>query len=315
MTLPNLKASTPQRPPNKSSKPLANYDIPLLSSVSEYRVLSIRQLAVINRRSCQVVRRRIRSLEDRGLIIKKPFGYGRNQGRPEEIVYLSLEGIKLLSNKSTSSIPADIKSHTIDHELLLNWFRIHWLHMEKVVPHLSFKHLSPMERSSETNQLFRRHLPSGPGNGGVNTIIPDGIFAIKHNEHGKALLFFLEVDMDSEAMTGRKGNTNNIRHKILCYRDLYRNEYYKRLEEAFDSKFNGFRLLFLAITDTRVAALCRFAKTIQISDFIWLTDQTKMFDHGLSANIWVRGGRYECPRENILGTGLASESPIITSIR
>ncbi|MCX6672508.1 MAG: replication-relaxation family protein [Methanothrix sp.] len=310
-----MKASTPQHPPNMSSRPLAKHDIPLLSSVREYRVLSIRQLAAISRRSCQVVRRRIRSLEDSGLIIKKPFGYGRNQGRPEEIVYLSLEGMKLLSDKSTNSIPADIKSHTIDHELLLNWFRIHWLHMEKVIPLLSFTYLSPREHSSETNQLFRLHIPSGLGNGNANAIIPDGIFAINHSEHGKALLFFLEVDMDSEAMSGKRGNTNTIHHKILCYQELYRNKHYKRLEEAFGSKFNGFRLLFLASTDARVAALCRFAKTTQSSDFIWLTDQSRMFDHGLSANIWVRGGRYEDPRESILGPGLASESPIMASIR
>ena len=315
MTLPNMKVSTPQRPPNMYFKPLVKHDIPLLSSVREYRVLSIRQLAVISRRSSQVVRRRIRSLEDRGLIIKKPFGYGRNQGRPEEIVYLSLEGIKLLSDKSTNSIPVDIKSHTIDHDLLLNWFRIHWLHMEKVIPLLSFTYLSPKDHSSETNQLFRLHIPSGLGNGNANAIIPDGILAIRHNERSKALLFFLEVDMDSEAMTGRKGNTNTIHHKILCYQELYRNTHYKSLEEAFGSKFNGFRLLFLARTDARVAALCRFAKTTQSSDFIWLTDQSMMFDHGLSSNIWVRGGNYEGNRESLLGPGLASESPIMASIR
>ena len=315
MTLPNMKVSSPPHSPNMSSRPLAKHDIPLLSSVSEYRVLSIRQLSVISRRSCQVVRRRIRSLEDRGLIIKKPFGYGRTPGRPEEIVYLSLEGMKLLSDKSTNSIPADMKSHTIDHELLLNWFRIHWSHMEKVIPLLSFTYLSPRERSSETNQLLRLHIPSGLGNGTANAIIPDGIFAIKHSERGKALLFFLEVDMDSEAMSGKRGNTNTIHHKILCYQELYRNKHYKRFEAAFDSKFNGFRLLFLASTDARVAALCRFAKTTQSSDFIWLTDQTRMFDHGLSANIWVRGGRYEGPRESILGPGIASESPIMASIR
>ena len=311
MTLPNMKASTPQRPPEPSAK----NDIPLLVSVSEYRVLSIRQLAAISRRSCQVVRRRIRSLEDRGLIIKKPFGYGRNEGRPEEIVYLSLEGMKLLSDKSSNSIPADIKSHTIEHELLLNWFRIHWTHMEKFIPFLSFKYLSPRAHSPEQNYLSGQHIPSGLGNGNAKAIIPDGIFGIKHNEHGKALLFFLEVDMDSEAMTGRKGNTNTIHHKILCYQELYRNKHYKRLEEAFGSEFNGFRLLFLVSTDARVVALCRFVKTTQSSDFIWLTDQTRMFDHGLSANIWVRGGRYEDPRESILGPSLASESPIMTSIR
>ena len=315
-----MKISSPQRPLNMSSKSLVKHDISLLSSVSEYRVVTFRQLAAINRRSCQVIRRRIRSLEDRGLIIKKPFGYGRNQGRPEEIVYLSLEGARLLNDGGPNTIPSqcrfDLKNTHIDHDLLSNWFRIHWLHMGKVIPLFSFKHLSPTQHSSLTSHPSRLHIPNEQRNGNANVIVPDGIFAIRHNENSKALLFFLEVDMDSEAITGKKReNTNNIQHKIICYRELYRNAEYKRFEEAFHSKFNGFRLLFLVSNDARVAALCRFAKSTQNSDFIWLTDQTKMFDHGLSANIWVRGGRYEDPRESILGPGLATESPIRASIR
>jgi len=314
MTLPSMIVSMPQRPPNMSLKPLARHDIPLLSSVREYRVVTIRQLAVISNRSCQVVRRRIRSLEDRGLMIKKPFGYGRNQGRPEEIVYLSQQGMKLLSDgcidPAASQYVSDLKSHHIDHDLLSNWFRIHWTHMEKFMPLLSFSYLSPRAHSPEENHLFRLPIPSGQRNG--NVIVPDGILAIRHNESNKALLFFLEVDMDSEAITGKRGNTNNIHHKILCYQELYRNKHYKRFEEVFGSKFNGFRLLFLASTDARVTTICRFAKTTQSPDFIWLTDQAKMFDHGLSADIWVRGGKYEDPRESILGPSLANESPIIT---
>jgi len=301
-------------------KSLVKNDISLLSSVSEYRVVTFRQLAAINHRSCQVVRRRVRSLEDRGLIIKKPFGYGRNQGRPEEIVYLSLEGIRLLNDEGLNTTPSqcrfDLKNTHIDHDLLSNWFRIHWLHMGKVIPLFSFKYLSPRQHPSESNNSSRLHIPNERRNGNADVIVPDGIFAIRHNENAKALLFFLEVDMDSEAMTGKKReNTNNIQHKIICYRELYRNEQYKRFEEALRSKFNGFRLLFLASTDARVAALCRFAKSTQNPDFIWLTDLTKMFDHGLSANIWVRGGRYEDPRESILGPGLATESPITSNIR
>jgi hypothetical protein len=303
--------------PNISSRQLAKNDILLLCSVSEYRVVTIRQLAAISRRSCQVIRRRLRTLEDRELIIKKPFGYGRNQGRPEEIVYLSHQGMNLLSESSLNPTPSrsDTRTHLIGHDLLSNWFRIHWLHLEGVIPFLSFRFLLPSAHSPDQKFLSRLHISSGTQSSNTNIIIPDGIFAIKHNENGKALLFFLEVDMDSEAMSGKKGNTNTIHHKILCYQELYRNKHYKRLDEAFGSKFNGFRLLFLASTDARVAALCRFAKTTQSSDFIWLTDQTRMFDHGLSANIWVRGGRYEDPRESILGPGLASESPITASIR
>lgn len=315
-----MKISSPQCHPNMLSKSLVKHDISLLSSINEYRVVTFRQLAAISRRSCQVIRRRIRSLEKRGLIIKKPFGYGRNQGRPEEIVYLSLDGIRLLNDEGLNSVSSqvrfDFKNNHIDHDLLSNWFRIHWLHMGKVIPLFSFNYLSPKQHSSEANHSFRLHIPNGQQNGNKDVIVPDGIFAIRHNENGKALLFFLEVDMDSEAMTGKKReNTNNIQHKIICYRELYRNEHYKRFEETFHSKFNGFRLLFLSSTDVRVAALCRFAKSIQSSDFIWLTDQAKMFDQGLSANIWVRGGRYEDQRESIMGPGLAGEAPILASIR
>jgi len=316
MALPNMKISTPQHSPNMSIKPIAKHDIPLLNSVREYRVVTIRQLAVISNRSCQVVRRRIRSLEDRGLIIKKPFGYGRNQGRPEEIIYLSQQGMKLLSDgyidPAASQYVSDFRNNHIDHDLLANWFRIHWTHMGKFIPLLSFRYISPRGHSSDQNHVPIPLIPSTQRNGHGSVIIPDGILAIRHNESNKALLFFLEVDMDSEAITGKRGNTNNIHHKILCYQELYRNKHYKRLEQVFGSKFNGFRLLFLANTDARVATICRFAKTIQSPDFIWLTDQTKMFDHGLSANIWVRGGRYEDSRESILGPGLASESPVIT---
>lgn len=314
-----MKVSSPPHSPNMPSKSMAKHDIPLLSSVGEYQVVTIRQLAVINRRSCQVVRRRIRSLEDRGLIIKKPYGYGKNQGRPEEIVYLSHQGMRLLSDECIDSASpqylSDIQKHHIDHDLLSNWFRIHWTHMENFFPLLSFKYLSPTAHAPEQNHLPRLRIPSGKPNGNTNIIIPDGIFAIRNNESSKALLFFLEVDMDSEAMSGKRGNTNTIHHKIICYQELYRNKHYKRLEKVFGSEFNGFRLLFLTSTDARVAALCRFAKTIQSSDFIWLTDQAKMFHHGLSANIWVRGGRYEDPRESILGPDLASESPIMSNIR
>ena len=45
------------------------------------------------------------------------------------------------------------------------------------------------------------------------------------------------------------------------------------------------------------------------SDFIWLTDQERMFSHGLSAEIWVRGGRQDAPPESILGSHMACKTP------
>jgi hypothetical protein len=292
---------------------LAKNDLALLSAIGEYQVVTTRQLTAVSCRSCQVIRRRIRAFEDQGLIVKKSFGYGRNQGRPEEIILLSQQGLKLLSTNAFAPPPTgaeDIKSHTLDHELLLNWFRIHLMQMERSIPCLSVKYLASRINSPTGKVTFRMHLPIELKDDRLKAIIPDGTFAVLHREIGRALLFFLEVDRGSEILVSSKRKTNSIRHKILCYQELYRNGHYKSLEEFFGSTFKGFRLLFLTNSEARVAAMCRFAQSFQNPDFIWLTDQSRMFDLGLSANIWVRVGKYEDPRESILGPRFASESPI-----
>ena len=265
------------------------------------------------------MRRRIRSLEGQGLLVKKPFGYGMSQGRPEEIVFLSRQGVESLSIKGIVPTPdaryEDIRSDTIDHNLLLNWFRIHMVQLERVIPDLSVISLSPWHCLSKHKSLFTINLPAGQKRGQQNDFIPDGIFVVKNNMSEKALLFFLEVDMNTESMASKRNNTNNIQHKISCYQEIYRNGNYKFLEEVIKSNLQGFRLLFLTSTETRVAALCRFIQKAQNSDFIWLSDQVRMFDHGLSANIWVRGGKYENPRESILGPKHASEFPLTAMFR
>jgi hypothetical protein len=310
------KAHDPQ---NIVSCRLTKNDIGLLSSIHEYQAVTIRQLSAINGRSCQVIRRRIRFLEGQGLLVRKPFGYGMSQGRPEEIVFLSHQGVESLSIKGI--VPAsgtpheDIRSDTIDHNLLLNWFRIHMIQIERVIPDLSVISLSPWHCLSKYKSIFTANIPAGQKRGQQNDFIPDGIFVVKNNTSEKALLFFLEVDMNTESMTSKSNNANNIRHKIVCYQEIYRNGNYKFLEDVIQSTLQGFRLLFLSSTETRAAALCRFIQKAQNSEFIWLSDQVRMFDHGLSANIWIRGAKYENPRESILGPKYASDFPLMATIR
>ncbi len=298
---------------------LAKNDIALLSSIHKYHVVTIKQLSAIDRRSCQVIRRRIRSLEGQGLLVKKPFGYGMSQGRPEEIVFLSHQGVESLSIKGIVPAPGaryeDIRSDTIDHNLLLNWFRIHMVQLERVIPDLSVISLSPWHCLSKHKSIFTTNIPAGQKRGQKNDFIPDGIFVVKNNTNEKALLFFLEVDMSTESMASKSNSANNIQHKIFCYQEIYRNGNYKFIEEVVKSNLQGFRLLFLTSTETRVAALCRFIQKAQNSEFIWLSDQVRMFDHGLSANIWVRGGKYENPRASILGPKPASDFPLMSTIR
>jgi hypothetical protein len=314
-----LKMKTSHDSKNMVPCRFSKNDIVLLSSIYEHQVVTIKQLSAINRRSCQIIRRRIRFLEGQGLLVRKPFGYGISQGRPEEIVSLTHQGVESLSIKGIVPIPharyEDIRFDTIDHNLLLNWFRIHMIQIERGIPDLSVISLSPWHCLSKHKSIFTTNIPAGQKRGQQNDFIPDGIFVVKNNTNEKALLFFLEVDMNTESMTSKSNNTNNIQHKIFCYQEIYRNGNYKFLEEVVKSTLQGFRLLFLTSTETRVAALCRFVQKAQNSDFIWLSDQRRMFEHGLSANIWVRGAKYENPRESILGPKHASDFPLMSTIR
>jgi hypothetical protein len=58
-------------------------------------------------------------------------------------------------------------------------------------------------------------------------------------------------------------------------------------------------------------ALCRLVQEMPPSDFIWLTDQQRMFTHGLSAKIWARSGKQDSNRESILGNEMACRAPIL----
>jgi hypothetical protein len=61
--------------------------------------------------------------------------------------------------------------------------------------------------------------------------------------------------------------------------------------------------------------ICDLAQQMPPSDFIWITDQKKMFSRGISAEIWARGGRQHNSPESILGPKLAFKAPVIDKIR
>jgi DNA-binding PadR family transcriptional regulator len=296
-------------------------DRDLLTSIAEHKVLTVSQLSALSQRSSQVVRRRIRALEMEGLIITRMHGYGRDRGRPEDLILLTEKGVALLvdegmlSGHTVCNADKAEDPHSIDHLLLVNWFRIHLLQIERNIPQLSVKYLDPNSHplawDSGDSPSTPERIPANKQEKAVE-FIPDGIFSITYKEaEKKTLLFFLEADMGTETIASTNRNHKDIRQKILRYQALFRSGNYKRYERVFDSKLSGFRLLFLVNSTTRLISLCRFVREMPPSDFIWLVDQGKMFSHGLSAKIWARGGRDDNPPESILGPGLACELPLM----
>ena len=178
-------------------------------------------------------------------------------------------------------------------------------------------HSQSTSRKGGDRLALQEHVPVGNSLKKFVEFIPDGVFSITNGpaETKKTLLFFLEVDMGTETLVSSKHSSKDIREKILNYKDLFRTNRYKRYEDVFGSRLNGFRLLILVNTASRLTPLCRLVREMPPSDFLWLAAQEKMFSRGLSAEIWFRGGKHEEQPQSILGSKLACETTVLPNIR
>jgi hypothetical protein len=298
----------------------------LLSFIGNFTLLTVEQLAALSQRSRQVVRRRLRVMTKEGLVHSKVWGYGQGRGRPKEIFFLAEKGTEAFRNDKASQRQTVISSEkkinfvSVDHEILLNWFIIHLLHTEKVLPQLSVTYISPSYSSSFQDHkgfLNIREKVSQRDNEDVSVeFIPDGVFSITIGEtEKKTVLFFLEVDMGTEPVASPDGSSKDVRQKIINYQTLFQQGLYKRYERVFNSRLNGFRLLILTSTAARSVALCRLARELPPSDFVWVTDQNRMFSKGLSAEIWSRGGKQDVSPQSIIGPRLACPAPVLSDIK
>jgi hypothetical protein len=301
-------------------------DFELLSFIADYKFITVRQLSALSQRSCQVLRRRLRVLVSDALVTRMR-AYGRGSGRPEELYVLTKEGRGRLQKDGIPSVNfADIidkktDSIFVDHDFLVNWFRIHLLQVERIIPSLSVLFLTAHSNTLNQNKgdrcFLQERIPVDSNREKFIEFIPDGVFSITNNEAEpkKTLLFFLEVDMGTETIASMDRNSKDVHQKIINYQALFDSGCYKRYERVFDVKLNGFRLLFLANTPVRLIALCRLANAMPPSDFVWITDQEQMFSGGVSADIWARGGRHDEPLQSILGPKLSRKATVVDGIR
>jgi len=303
---------------------ITNGDIKLLSWIAEYKFLTIKQLGALSQRSLQVIRRRQRFLESGNFVDSRDLTFVEGPGRAEKILIITENGLKFLKDKDVLSGHAKYFTNAtkdflfVNHDLLVNWFFIHLIHIGKVNPRLSTQHLTvsshQLKKNSSEKPLPMEHF-FGEQSHENYSMIPDGVFIITDKQQNKSLLFFLEVDMGTETLVSSKGKPATVRLKIINYQALFGNGHYKRYEKIFNVCLNGFRLLFLSHTPARLNALCRLVREMPPSDFVWLADQNQMFSHGIGAEIWVRGGKVDQKMQSILGDKLACEITITDKIR
>jgi hypothetical protein len=189
------------------------------------------------------------------------------------------------------------------------------MHIEHVVPQLSVQFSSDIPHHAFGKDGFHPFVSSQvAGDDPLNNIKgfkPDSVFSITHRDKNKTLLFFLEADMGTESIASLGRVPRDIRQKVINYQQYFKKGEYKVYEKVMDCSLKGFRLLFLTDTGTRLGSLCKLLRQIPPSDFIWLTTVEQMFSKGLSAKIWVRGGRQEDPEGSILGSEIACDAPLL----
>jgi hypothetical protein len=305
---------------------LKEKDVQVLLSLAQYRVLTTEQVTALHFRSLKVARRRLHQLHEESLVAEKHRGYGRKCGRPEKVFALSARGCDLLvesnhlpSTTSYESVSAD-NLRCLDHQILVNWFRIHLFQVEKVLPRLRIGFVA----SCGTPHRVCEYAPQSAclslaGSDGQNTVDlnavlefnPDGVLAITDREQKKSVLFFVEVDLGTEHLASSKREARDVRQKIANYQDLSASERYKVFEKIFGLVFKRFRVLFVTVSPEREVALCRLIQEMVPSEFIWVTEQQRMFSQGLADAIWILGGKTNVPHESILNEEMRRPTPVL----
>ena len=287
-------------------------DYEIIKYLADYRILPISQLAAVFRRMEQVISRRCRELKREGVIKVTNNELGQNVGRPKDLFGLTERGVDILrengliGNDVLYENVGPVSNHLVDHQLLLNWFRIHLNEIDKVDPRPSLRfwaHNSPfVPRESDGRMIITDCSPIGRRTVREVKFTPDAVFILTNAARDKSLLFFLEVDCGSETLSSPQRDMSDIRQKILNYQWYFQSLKYKRYEGIFEVPFlHGFRVLFLAKTAGRLAALCRLTQEMEPSEFIWLTEQERLFADGVFAKIWARGGHLEVAQRSIIG--------------
>ena len=295
-------------------------DRDILATMAEYRVLPVRHLMLLHRRNSRALRRRLRLLRDEGLIRTSAGGLGTGRGRPEQVLSLTPAGVDRL--KADGILAAEVQSEQVtlqglgcvEHQLLLNEFRLQLTMVPRAVPGLAVHivgHSLPHGGRHVHGMASECERVSAEGDRAEHRIefSPDEVFSIEDTESRKAVLFFLEVDMGSESLISHKRMGKDVRQKVANYQACFRGQHYRCYERLGGFSLRGFRLLFLANSVPRTTALCRLVERTPSTGFIWLTDRASMLSKGVWAPIWIRGGRHDGPLHSILGSRTPSPCP------
>lgn len=295
---------------------LTKKDYALIELIAEYRILTIDQISILTNIGQRAAQKRVSKLAELGVLEISSRTLHKLKGRPENMYSVSQSGAKQLLQRGILPQTTQMRHITAEgiyhheHELLLNWFRIHLLNIERHIPDLSIDFISsksPFVKLRHTGHpLIADEVEIDKKN---RIFIPDGVFSIASSKQKKRLLFFLEVDMSTESRLSSTDRGDTISQKLRNYHKYFLTNGYKRYQRKWNCQLNGFRLLFLTNTPERAVQLSRFVQRNQANNFIWIGNQERMNKLGLAGKIWARGGNSES-LESILGPTLNADLPL-----
>ena len=285
-------------------------DLSLLDAVAEFRVATVTQLATWLDTSEQMVRRRCCRLVKLEFLEQRQRGYGRGRGRPEGIFSVTADGVTVLKQQNLlpatvpiEKVTAEKLVDTIEHQLLVNRVDVQARLLERSSDTFAVSFVS----STSPHHLTGRGTTTAADyvrneEGEDILLMPDAVMCITSRSSKKSLLFFLEVDMGTENLTGKRSSAREtLAKKVSIYRRYLGTRGYKKYEKAFDSQLRGFRVLLLCSTSAGKDALCRLVSQMRPSDFIWVGDTVGMGKEGLGGRIWARGGHSNTDDESVAG--------------
>ncbi|MBM3335974.1 replication-relaxation family protein, partial [Candidatus Sumerlaeota bacterium] len=164
----------------------------LLVKLADYRILTPTQITVLHFRSKQVVHRAMRDLKTEHLVEVNSRNSGVSRGRPENAFSLSEKGIELLRSEGVldaeiphKMITADALIQAMEHQLLLNWFRIHLAQIDRIWPNLSSDFLSSTSPFHLNESRSRSLVTEHPGVSGQSEsgFTPDGSCCVNRKSY------------------------------------------------------------------------------------------------------------------------------------
>lgn len=294
-------------------------DLQFLGMVADYRVMTFEQVAARQKRDSKNTQRRVSQLTGAKLIAKTDRKGHSGPGRRAKLISVAPAGFPVLRDAGALRSDAEEPDVTlaglpqVEHQLLLNWVRIHWLELEDLHPPLRAQfipHSSPAVHLGATcAEGEARPVPVFIRLNEREAFTPDAVAIIADIERRKTVLFFVEVDMGTEPFDAPKKRPT-ILQKIQRYQRYFQTEQYREFEPVWDCALRGFRVLFVTSSKSRSALLGKHFAHIRPREFFWITDEEQLLGRGIGSFIWARGGQQDRPLASILGSRATDKAPV-----